>query len=143
MEALYDEAIRDTIDQFEPAGNLPDYSREEFIEDLLGEHEKETRGWFEKGAYKVQIDFTEGRLAVKIDKSGWLLNGFIELNNLALSRFSEQERSHIGVHTCPGSDRDSTHSADVHYAELLPSYSSSRRGIFTSRWRGNQISRAC
>jgi 5-methyltetrahydropteroyltriglutamate--homocysteine methyltransferase len=25
------------------------------------------------------------------------------------------------VHTCPGGDRDSTHSADVDYAELLPS----------------------
>jgi 5-methyltetrahydropteroyltriglutamate--homocysteine methyltransferase len=27
----------------------------------------------------------------------------------------------IGVHTCPGSDRDSTHSRDVDYATLLPS----------------------
>ena len=25
------------------------------------------------------------------------------------------------MHTCPGGDRDSTHSADVDYAELLPS----------------------
>ena len=38
--------------------------------DLLGEHEKEIRGCFTKGAHKVQIDFTEGRLAVKIDPSG-------------------------------------------------------------------------
>jgi hypothetical protein len=30
-------------------------------------------------------------LAVKFDLSGSLLNGFIELNNLALSRFSEEE----------------------------------------------------
>jgi 5-methyltetrahydropteroyltriglutamate--homocysteine methyltransferase len=104
-----------------PAENLPEYSREEFIEDLLREHEKEIRGCLAKGAHKVQIDFTEGRLAVKIDPSGVLLNSFIELNNLALSRFSEHERSYIGVHTCPGSDRDSTHSADVDYAELLPS----------------------
>jgi 5-methyltetrahydropteroyltriglutamate--homocysteine methyltransferase len=104
-----------------PAENLPGYSREEFIKDLLGEHEKEIRGCFAKGAHKVQIDFTEGRLAVKIDPSGALLHRFIELNNFALSRFSEQERRHIGVHTCPGSDRDSTHSADVDYAELLPS----------------------
>ena len=49
------------------------------------------------------------------------MNSFIELNNLALSRFSKEERKRIGVHTCPGSDRDSTHSADVDYAELLPS----------------------
>jgi 5-methyltetrahydropteroyltriglutamate--homocysteine methyltransferase len=26
----------------------------------------------------------------------------------------------IGVHTCPGGDRDSTHSFDVDYAEFLP-----------------------
>jgi 5-methyltetrahydropteroyltriglutamate--homocysteine methyltransferase len=104
-----------------PAENLPSYSREEFIEDLLGEHEKEIRGCLAKAAHKIQIDFTEARLAVKIDPSGALLNRFIELNNLALSRFSEPERRRIGVHTCPGSDRDSTHSAHVDYAELLPS----------------------
>jgi 5-methyltetrahydropteroyltriglutamate--homocysteine methyltransferase len=104
-----------------PAENLPGYSREEFIEDLLGEHEKEIRGCLTKGAHKVQIDFTEGRLAAKIDPSAALLNSFIELNNLALNRFSEEERKYIGVHTCPGSDRDSTHSAEVDYAELLPS----------------------
>jgi 5-methyltetrahydropteroyltriglutamate--homocysteine methyltransferase len=113
-----------------PAENLPGYSREEFIKDLLGEHEKEMRGCFAKGAHKVQIDFTEGRLAVKIDPSGTLLHRFIELNNLALTRFSEQERSHIGVHTCPGSDRDSTHSADVDYAELLPSLFELQAGNF-------------
>ena len=40
---------------------------------------------------------------------------------MALARFSADERAIIGVHTCPGSDRDSTHSAEVDYAELLPS----------------------
>ena len=113
-----------------PARNLPGYSREEFIKDLLGEHEKELRGCFAKGAHKVQIDFTEGRLAVKIDPSGTLLRRFIELNNLALSPFTEQERRHIGVHTCPGSDRDSTHSADADYAELLPSLFELQAGNF-------------
>jgi len=113
-----------------PAEKLDSYSREEFIKDLLGEHEKEIRGCFAKGAHKVQIDFTEGRLAVKIDPSGSLLNSFIELNNLALSRFSEEERKGIGVHTCPGSDRDSTHSAEVDYAELLPSLFELQAGTF-------------
>jgi 5-methyltetrahydropteroyltriglutamate--homocysteine methyltransferase len=69
----------------------------------------------------VQIDFTEGRLAMKIDPTGDLLTSFIDLNNLALARFSDAERDVLGVHTCPGGDRDSTHSADVDYAELLPS----------------------
>lgn len=104
-----------------PAQGIPGYSRDEFIQDLLAEHETEVRRCLEKGAHKVQIDFTEGRLAMKIDPSGNLLNSFIDLNNLALSRFAASERTRLGVHTCPGGDRDSTHSADIDYSELLPS----------------------
>src|SRR5258708_10754291 len=59
-----------------------------------------------------------------------LFRSFIDLNNLALSRFSPEERRRIGVHTCPGSDRDSTHSADVDYAELSPSLFELRAGTF-------------
>jgi 5-methyltetrahydropteroyltriglutamate--homocysteine methyltransferase len=104
-----------------PGEEIPGYSRDQFIADLLDEHENEVRRCLHKGAHKVQIDFTEGRLAVKIDPSGNLLHSFIDLNNLALSRFSPAECERIGVHTCPGGDRDSTHSADVDYADLLPS----------------------
>jgi 5-methyltetrahydropteroyltriglutamate--homocysteine methyltransferase len=104
-----------------PAQGIPGYPREKFIDDLLCEHESEIRRCLQKGAHKVQIDFTEGRLAIKIDPSGNLLQSFIDLNNLALVRFSAEERKRIGVHTCPGADCDSTHSADVDYAELLPS----------------------
>jgi 5-methyltetrahydropteroyltriglutamate--homocysteine methyltransferase len=113
-----------------PAEGIDGYSREKFIDDLLREHEAEVRRCLQKGAYKVQIDFTEGRLAVKIDPSGELLTSFIDLNNLALSRFSTEERKRIGVHTCPGSDRDSTHSAEVDYAELLPSLFQLKAGNF-------------
>ena len=104
-----------------PAEGLPGYSREQFIDDLVAEHETEIRRCLAKGAHKVQIDFTEGRFAMKVDPSGQLLHSFIDLNNLALSRFSTDERQALGVHTCPGGDRDSTHSADVDYADLLPS----------------------
>ena len=113
-----------------PAEGIPGYSRERFIDDLLSEHETEIRRCFAKGADKVQIDFTEGRLAMKIDPSGGLLHSFIDLNNLALSRFSAGERQRIGVHTCPGGDRDSTHSADVDYAELLPGLFQLKAGNF-------------
>jgi 5-methyltetrahydropteroyltriglutamate--homocysteine methyltransferase len=104
-----------------PAEGIEGYSRDEFIDDLLREHVTEVRRCLEKGAHKVQIDFTEGRFAVKVDPSGELLNSFIDLNNLALARFSADERARIGVHTCAGSDLDSTHSAEVDYSELLPS----------------------
>lgn len=121
-----------------PADGIPDYSREEFIDDLLREHEKEVRNCLQKGAYKVQIDFTEGRLAIKIDPSGNLLNSFIDLNNLVLARFSVEERKRIGIHTCPGADRDSTHSADVDYAELLPSLFELKAGSFYIALAGEQ-----
>ncbi len=113
-----------------PVDEVPGYPREQFIEDLLGEHETEVRNCLRKGAHKVQIDFTEGRLAVKIDPSGALLHSFVDLNNLALSRFSVEDRRRIGVHTCPGSDRDSTHSGEVDYAELLPSLFQLKAGNF-------------
>ena len=113
-----------------PAESIRDYSREQFIEDLLGEHEIEIRRCLTKGAHCVQVDFTEARLAVKLDPSGNLLNSFIDLNNLALSKFSPEERRRIGVHTCPGNDLHSTHSADVDYAELLPSLFELKAGNF-------------
>src|SRR5712691_9331590 len=113
-----------------PAEKIRDYSREQFIDDLLREHETEVRRCLNKGACKVQLDFTEGRLAVKVDPSGHLLNSFIDLNNLLLARFTPDDRRRIGVHTCPGSDLDSTHSADVDYAELLPSLFELKAGNF-------------
>jgi 5-methyltetrahydropteroyltriglutamate--homocysteine methyltransferase len=49
------------------------------------------------------------------------LNSFIELNNMALSRFSAEERSHIGIHTCCGDDGDTSLADAVDYASLMPS----------------------
>jgi 5-methyltetrahydropteroyltriglutamate--homocysteine methyltransferase len=76
-----------------PADAIPGYPRDRFLRDLLDEHETEVRACLRKGAHKVQIDFTEGRLAVKIDPSGDLLHRFIDLNNLALARFSDADRA--------------------------------------------------
>jgi methionine synthase II (cobalamin-independent) len=103
-----------------PQDGLPEYSRDQFIEDLLRESAADIRSCFEAGAASVQLDFTEGRLAVKLDPSRGLLRQFVDLNNAVLLRFTEAERQRIGVHTCPGGDHDSTHSADVDYADLLP-----------------------
>ena len=86
----------------------------------MTEAETEIRGCLRKGAFNVQIDFTEARLSVKLDPSKQLLRSFIELNNRVLDRFLSDDRQRIGVHTCPGGDQDSTHSADVDYADLLP-----------------------
>jgi 5-methyltetrahydropteroyltriglutamate--homocysteine methyltransferase len=103
-----------------PQDGIDEYPQDAFIADLLDQAETDIRGCFEAGADSVQIDFTEGRLALKLDPSGGVLNAFVDLNNRLLERFSEEERALIGVHTCPGGDHDSTHSADVDYVELLP-----------------------
>ncbi|MBS1749559.1 MAG: 5-methyltetrahydropteroyltriglutamate--homocysteine methyltransferase [Bacteroidetes bacterium] len=103
-----------------PQEGLQDYSKEQFIADLINDAEKDIRTCLESGAYKVQIDFTEARLAIKLDPSKRLLSAFIDLNNQVLNRFSTEEQQRIGVHSCPGGDKDSTHSADISYTELLP-----------------------
>lgn len=103
-----------------PEGGVDGYPQEQFIEDLVGQAEADIRSCFDAGAASVQVDFTEGRLALKLDPSGGLLDQFLSLNNQVFARFSPDERSRIGVHTCPGGDRDSTHSADVDYAGLIP-----------------------
>ena len=104
---------------YPPAG-IAGYSREQFVAELIDAAEKDIRGCLDAGAHVVQLDFTEGRLSLKLDPSGGVLRDFIELNNQVLARFTEAERARIGVHTCPGGDQDSTHSLDVDYAELLP-----------------------
>ena len=102
-----------------PPDGVPGYSREDFLGDLVRDAVTDIRRCLALGA-NVQIDFTEGRLCIKLDPSKNLLNAFVDLNNRVLSEFTAEEKRHIGVHTCPGGDKDSTHSADVDYAELLP-----------------------
>lgn len=103
-----------------PAEGVDGYSREQFLGDLADESEHDIAACLDAGADSVQLDFTEGRLSVKLDPSKGVLRDFIALNNTVLDRFSDEQLGRIGVHTCPGGDHDSTHSADVDYAELLP-----------------------
>ena len=114
---------------------VPGYSREEFEEDIVQECVTDIRKCFEAGAPHVSIDFTEGRLATREDpRNPWtgagLLPHFIDLNNRVLANFSDEERRNIGLHTCPGGDRDSVHSADVPYNNLLPEMFKINAGYF-------------
>ena len=116
-------------------GEVPGYTREQFLSDLVDECEKDIRKCFAAGAKRVSIDFTEGRLACRNDPNNpWtgrgMLQSFIDLNNRVLDRFTAEERKDIGIHTCPGGDCDSTHSGDVDYAELLPSMFKMNAGYF-------------
>ena len=103
-----------------PQDGIDGYSQEAFLDDLVDACEQDIRRSLDRGAHRVQIDFTEGRLSIKLDPSGGVLRTFVDLNNRVLGRFTADERARIGVHTCPGGDQDSTHSADIDYAELLP-----------------------
>ena len=103
-----------------PTDEIDGYSRAQFIEDLVLQAVSDIRSCFDNGAQTIQIDFTEGRLAVKLDPSKGLLQQFVDLNNRVLAHFTPEKRQRIGVHTCPGGDHDSTHSADVDYGELIP-----------------------
>jgi methionine synthase II (cobalamin-independent) len=111
------------------------YSREDFEAKLIDECEKDIREAFAAGAARVSVDFTEGRLATREDpRNPWtgagLLPHFIELNNRVMARFTAEERKNIGIHTCPGGDRDSVHSADVPYNNLLGSMFDINAGYF-------------
>ena len=113
-----------------PGEAIAGYSREQFIHDLINEAAADIRRSLNSGAWNVQIDFTEARLALKLDPSGGLLQSFIDLNNQVLDRFTEEERKKIGVHSCPGGDHDSTHSADINYDQLLPKLFQLKAGSF-------------
>lgn len=113
-----------------PADGVDGYPREAFLADLADQAEQDIRQCLDAGADSVQLDFTEGRLSLKLDPSGGVLRQFVELNNTVLDRFSAEERARIGVHTCPGGDQDSAHSLDVDYAGLLPSLFELHAGRF-------------
>ena len=121
-----------------PADGIAGYARDAFVNDLLSGHEADIRDCLEAGAHKVQVDFTEGRLSLKLDPTGGLLRSFVDLNNRALDRFTAGERARIGVHVCPGGDLDATHSADVDYAAFLPGLFRMRAGSFYLQLAGEK-----
>ncbi len=119
-----------------PLGESIDgYSQDDFEADLMNEAEKDIRRAFDVGAVRVSMDFTEGRLATRADpRNPWtganMLGHFIDLINGVLDRFTAEERADIGIHTCPGGDRDAVHSADVPYNNLLPEMFKLNAGYF-------------
>ena len=114
---------------------LPGYPRGQFEADLIAECERDVREAFAAGAARVSIDFTEGRLACRDDhRNPWtgrnMLPHFVELINSVVDRFTVDERKNIGIHTCPGGDQDSVHSADVPYNDMLPDMFRINAGYF-------------
>src|SRR3989442_6375122 len=102
-----------------PQGGIRGYSREEYLDALIAEQEGEIRRCLKKGAHVVQMDFTEGRLSIKLDPTRRLLHSFIDLNNLVLHLFCAEQLMRIGVHPCSGAYHHSTHTDDVFNDPLL------------------------
>lgn len=121
-----------------PPNGIKGYNHEQFINDLIQQHVSEVRRCLDLGAHKVQIDFTEARLSIKYDPSGDMLNSFVELINKCLTHFNDEEIQKIGIHTCPGADVHSTHSAEVDYKHLLPTLFNINAGNFYVAIQGEQ-----
>lgn len=121
-----------------PAKGIESYNHEQFINDLIEQHVGEVRRCLDLGVHKVQIDFTEARLSLKLDPSGEMLNSFVDLINKCLAHFTDEEIQRIGIHTCPGADIDSTHSAEVDYKYLLPALFKINAGNFYVAMRGEK-----
>lgn len=126
-----------------PEDGLGGYTREEFIGDVVAGCAEDIRRCFAAGASRVSIDFTEGRLALRRDlRAPWAgplaLGGFIELLNRVLGELTPEQREAVGVHTCPGNDNDSEHSADVDYAELIPELFQIEAGYFLVQAAGEK-----
>lgn len=121
-----------------PPSGIENYSHEDFINDLIQQHVAEVRRCLDLGAHKVQIDFTEARLSLKLDPSGALLESFVVLINKCLSHFTDEEIQKIGIHTCPGADMDTTHSQEVDYKYLLPTLFNINAGNFYVAVRGEK-----
>ncbi|CAF0863327.1 unnamed protein product [Adineta steineri] len=93
---------------------IENYSREQFLDDLINEAEKDVRQCLEAGADKVQLD-----LFSKINLNKTLLKQFIEINNRMLDRFNENEQKKLGVHVCSDYDEDNKRSSELDYFEIL------------------------
>src|SRR5260370_22131494 len=67
-----------------PQGGIASYSRDAFLEDLEREAVADLPGSLQKGAYNVQLDFTDARLSLQLDPSKGLLHSLVGVNKPSL-----------------------------------------------------------
>jgi len=106
-----------------PAEGIADYPREQFIETCCAN----MRPRCDAAVRRERTRFKSILLsaACREDRSFRPApRQFRDLNNLALSRFSPEERERIGIHTCPGVIYAQRIAPEVDYADLLPRLSS-------------------
>lgn len=108
-----------TLSLVYPRPTIENYSREDFLQHLLFEAEKDIRLCLAAGAEKVQLDFPDAQLSLKLDPTGKLLKHLVEINNMLLDRFDDDEKSKLGVHVCSGNDNGKGHSLNIDYSKLF------------------------
>ena len=81
---------------------IENYSREQFLADLVDQSEKDIRQCLDEGADAVQLDFPDARFSWTLDSTGALFQQSIEINNRLLQRFNDEEKKRLGVHICSG-----------------------------------------
>ena len=127
-----------------PADEIAGYPREQFITTCCASTRRRSARCLQKGAHNVQIDFTEGRLAVKIDPSG-----------TAAAQLHRPEQSRAGAVL----DRGAAAHRRAHLSRRRPRFDAQRRRrlrgaaaqpvraeggtISTSRWRVSRTAAAC
>jgi len=117
-----------------PQDGIEGYPRDAFLGDLVDEAEADIRGCLEKGAHVVQVDFTEGRLSVKLDPSKGLLNAFVDLNNRLLDRSAPRSARGSASTPAPGVTRTPPTASTSTTRSCSPRSSPSTPTTSTSSW---------
>ena len=126
-----------------PQAGIPGYSRDAFLSDLAREAATDIRRCLAGGA-SVQLDFTEGRLCIKLDPSKGLLDAFIDLNNRVLDGFTPggtpaHRRAHVPGRR-PGLDAQRRRGLRRAAARAVPA--ERRQLLRAARERGGSAARA-
>ena len=119
---------------------IPGYSKDQFIKDLVKECAKDVKKCIASGATEVGMDMTEATYAMKVDKTGKVLNDMVELVNLVCNLLTPDELDKVTLHTCFGADNFTNHNysnfQDV-YPALLKSQIKNFHLPFASLGEGN------
>jgi 5-methyltetrahydropteroyltriglutamate--homocysteine methyltransferase len=88
---------------------IPGYSKNQFIKDLVSECAKDVKKCIASGATEVGMDMTEATYAMKVDKTGKVLKDMVGLVDLVCDQLSSEELNKVTLHTCFGADNFTNH----------------------------------
>lgn len=114
--------------------DVPGYSKDAFVQDVLEYLEADARKLLEAGASHVQVDVTEAPIFFQLaGKEG--VRQVIDLNNELLGRLP---RERTQVHVCFGSDARAEHSKAVGYKDLWPALADFKADALVLQFAGRR-----